>query len=204
MPSKSQTDLSRHLNDDELMESYVLASEGGHLSACPECHARYDALTRVFEQIRTEAVNEADAVFTDARLHEQRDRILRRLGRLGHPADVLMFPNRIGSHASASRLLGPARNWVAGAAAAGLVAGLLLGLAVDRRVGSISADRGLKPSDAVAWQRASAEPALAQDEQILLEIEDLVTGPHRLVEMRVLDDMTTPPELQKEASVVLR
>jgi hypothetical protein len=46
--------------------------------------------------------------------------------------------------------------------------------------------------------------AAMQDEQILTDIEDVLTGPHRLLEMRVLDDMTTPPELQKQESVVLR
>ena len=143
---------------------------------------------------------EADAVFTTERLHQQRERIVQRLERHGHPADVLTFPSRLGSHRAAHRLLGPARRWVAGAAAAGLVAGLVLGFAVDRRVGSISARRTGKAASAAAaasWRQASGEP---QDEQILTEIEEVLSGPHRLLEMRALDDMTTPPELQKEAS----
>ena len=136
-------------------------------------------------------------MFTAERLQEQRDRILRRLERQGHPAEVLMFPDRTGGHQTAYRLLHPARRWVAGAAAAGLVAGLFLGFAVDRRVGSLSATRSMKAgANAAAWQRASNE--------ILTDIEDVLNGPHRVVEMRVLDDMTTPPELQKEASLVPR
>ena len=39
---------------------------------------------------------------------------------------------------------------------------------------------------------------------LVTDIEDVLSGPHRLVEMRVLDDMTTPPELQKEVSLVPR
>jgi hypothetical protein len=214
MHSESHAHLSHltpHLTDDQLMEAYVFAAEGGHLNGCDDCRARYDNLMRSFEQIREDAVNEADAVFTVQRLHDQRDRILRRLQRYGHPGELVMFPNRGGTQQAAYKLLlGPARRWVAGAAVAGLVAGLFLGFAVDRRVGSISASRTTKPSAAVAaraWQRALSErPALAamQDEQILIEIEDVITGPHRLLEMRVLDDMTTPPELQKQESVVPR
>jgi hypothetical protein len=205
MHTESHTHLSPltpHLTEDQLMEVYLFASEGPHLNGCDECRARYDSLIRSLEQFREDAVSEADAVFTTQRLHDQRDRILRRLQRHGHPGEVVMFPNRGGTERVAYRLLlGPARRWVAGAAVAGLVAGLFLGFAADRRVGSISARRIIKPSAAVAWQRGSIDrPAMAaiQDEQMLTEIEDVITGPHRLLEMRVLDDMTTPPELQKQ------
>ncbi|HEV3217354.1 MAG TPA: hypothetical protein VGZ27_16615 [Vicinamibacterales bacterium] len=204
-------DLTPHLTDDQLMEAYLFAPDSPHLNGCGSCRARYDNLIRSLEQIRDDAVSEADRVFTDQRLHDQRDRILRRLERHGHPGEVVMFPNRGGTQQAAYRLLlGPARRWVAGAAVAGLVAGLFLGFAVDRRVGSVSARRTIKSPAAlaaVAWQRGSIErPSLAaiQDEQMLIEIEDLITGPHRLLEMRVLDDMTTPPELQKQESVVPR
>src|SRR2546429_3535603 len=39
-----------------------------------------------------------------------------------------------------------------------------------------------------------ASISAVRDEQILTDIEDLLSGPHRLIEMRVLDDMTTPPD----------
>jgi hypothetical protein len=193
-----------HLSDDQLLESYVLATHEGHLSACGECRARFDDLVRALDELREDAVSEADAVFTTERLHEQRERIVRRLERHGHPAEVLTFPSRSGSQQTAHRLLGPARRWVAGAAAAGLVAGLFLGFAVDRRVGSISSRRSGMPAAAASaanWRQASAEP---QDEQVLTEIDEVLSGPHRLLEMRTLDDMTTPPELQKETSFDLR
>lgn len=203
--------LTHHLTDDQLMEAYVFASDGPHLAECGRCRARYDNLIRSLERIREDAVSQADAVFTAQRLHDQHDRILRRLQRHGHPGELVMFPNRGGTQEAADRLLlGPARRWVAGAAVAGLVAGLFLGFAVDRRVGSISANRTIRPSAAVAWRRASSGqhpvPVMVanQDEQVLTEIENVLTGPHLLLEMRVLDDMTMPPELQKQDSVVLR
>jgi hypothetical protein len=186
-----------HLNDDQLMEAYVLASDNRHLTACHQCQVRFDELSRALEQIREDALREADSVFTAERLHDQRERILRRLERHGHPADVLLFPSRTASHAAVHRVLGPARRWVAVAAAAGLAAGVFLGFAVDRRVTSTTGNRTLQPAgitETVAWQR-SFDP---RDEQFLAEIEDALTGP-RVLELRALDAMTIPPEI-REAS----
>lgn len=194
--------LSAHLSDDDLMESYVLAADDGHLDACIECRTRYDDLPRVLDELREVAVGEADTIFTAGRLGAQRDRILRRLERQGRRADVLRFPRHPGGQQAARRLLGLARRWVAGAAAAGLVAGLFLGFEVDR-VGSTSAARLVKApvGVAAAWK---PEPAKPQDEQMLIEIEDPLAGPtRRAIELRTLDAMTTPPELQ-EASFVPR
>jgi hypothetical protein len=185
------------------MEAYVVAADGGHLDACTGCRARYDDLARMFDELRDDAVGEADAIFTAERLDEQRERILRRLERQGHPAEVLMFPRHSGGQQAARRWVGPARRWVAGAAVAGLVAGLFLGFEVDRRVGARSAVRLIKApvGVAAAWK---PEPAQPQDEQILIDIEDALTGPtRRVLQLRTLDAMTTPPEIQ-EASFVPR
>jgi hypothetical protein len=186
-----------HLSDDQLMETCVLATDNRHLTLCRQCKARFDDLTRVLEQMREDAVREADSVFTPERLHDQRDRILRRLERHGHAADVLRFPHHAHSHQTVRRVLGPARRWVAGAAAAGLAAGLFLGFAMDRRVVSRAAAERLKAApvaltEAVVWQR----PTDPRDEQLLMEIEDALTG-SRVIELRALDAMTTPPEIQE-------
>ena len=162
-----------------------------------------EELSRALEAVREDAVREADGVFTAERLHEQRDRILRRLERLGHPAEVLLFPSRAADHAVVRRVLGPARRWIAGAAAAGLAAGLFLGFAMDRRVGPPATNHMLQASprlDTLAWSREPIDPG---DEQILSEIDDAITGPRRVLELRALDVMTTPPELQ-EASFDLQ
>ncbi len=190
-----------HLNDDRLMEAYFLGEDDAHLQACHGCRQRYDELARSLELVHEDAVRDADAIFTAERLEDQRERVLRRLERQGHTADVLRFPNRFGSHRDAHRLLGPARRWVAGAAAAGLVAGGFLGFAVDRRVSAPVAARGTGgvPAIAGSWQ-----PLAAQDEQMLTEIEDALTGPsRRVIELRALDAMTLPAELQ-EASFAPR
>ena len=162
-----------------------------------------DGFTRALEQVRDDAIREADGVFTAERLHNQRERILRRLERLGHPAEVLLFPGR-SPDPVVRRVLGPARRWIAGAAAAGLAAGLFLGFAMDRRVVTSQAGNRVLQAPAVAevvaWPHRTSDLG---DDEILTEIEDVLVGPRRVIELRALDGMTTPPELQ-EASFDLQ
>lgn len=185
-----------HLTDDQLMEAYVFAGENSHLSACRSCAVRFDDLVRTLAQVREDAVRDADAVFTAERLHHQRDRIIRRLDRHGHPGEVVMFPARPASPA-VQRVLGPARRWVAVGAAAGLAAGLFLGFAMDRRIQYGGVNTALQQTASsvgpMAWQVADGA-----DDQFLLEIEDALMG-SRAVELRSIDTMTTPVEI-REAS----
>jgi hypothetical protein len=191
-----------HLSDDQLLESYVLLSDHPHLNDCAQCRARFNELARSLDYMREDAIRDADRVFTGDVLHDQRERIMRRLERQGHPAEVLMFPTRSDQHA-VRRVFGPARRWIAGAAAAGLAAGLFLGFAMDRRSTSRAATRMLQAptvTEAIARARYVSDP---RDEQILIEIEDALVGPRRVIELRALDVLTTPPELQ-EASLDIR
>ena len=127
------THVTTHLSDDQLMEAYVLAGDNRHLAVCRPCKTRFDDLVRSLQQMQEAAVVEADSAFTAERLHDQRDRIMRRIERHDHPAEVVAFPHqRVPSHPAVHRILGPARRWVAGAAAAGLAAGVFLGFAMDR------------------------------------------------------------------------
>jgi hypothetical protein len=188
---------SHHLSDDQLVESYLLAAEDRHLEVCLHCQARFEALVSALEQIREGGVQEADTIFTPERLREQRDRILRHLE---GPAEIVRFPAPSAHHRAVRRVFGPARRWVAGAAAAGLAAGLFLGMAMDGR-SLLTHARG--PVEAAS----ASEPELGQlaadpaDEQILSEIEDDLLG-RRVIELRALDAMTIPPEL-REASLDL-
>jgi hypothetical protein len=189
-----------HLSDDQLMESYVLAGENRHLAGCASCAARFDDLVHALHQVREDAVREADNIFTGERLHVQRDRIMRRLERHGHPAEVVMFPSRAASHTGVGhvrRVLGPARRWVAAAAAAGLAAGIFLGFAMDRRTHYAAMGQAVRPpaatAVAAAWQAAGA-----RDDQFFTEIDDALMG-SRANELRAIDTMTTPVEI-REAS----
>jgi hypothetical protein len=186
----------RHLTDDQLMEIYVLAGENAHLSACRRCRGRFDEMVRAFEQMRDTALHEADAVFTGERLHDQRDRIMRRIERHDHPAHVVMFPARPAVHPAVQRVLGPARRWVAAAAAAGVAAGMFLGFAMDRSTHYASLDRPVARQSVAATAPPAWQATDARDDQFFTEIEDALMG-SRSVELRAIDTMTTPVEIRE-------
>ena len=189
-----------HLTDDELMETCVLDGDNRHLAGCKPCRARFDELVRSLELMQDAALQEADAAFTADRLHDQRDRIMRRIERQDHPAEVVAFPHqRVPSHATTvQRMLGPARRWVAGAAAAGLAAGLFLGFAMDRSSHLRAVDRAMQQSNRTLALQAAA------DDQFFIEIDEALVD-SRAREMRpdlsAIDVMTTPLEIREVSYV---
>ena len=195
------THVSAHLTDDQLMETCVLAGEDRHLAVCRQCKARFDELMRSLDQIHDAAAREADSVFTGERLHDQRDRILRRIERHDHPAEVVAFPyHRVPAQPTVNRMLGPARRWVAGAAAAGLAAGVFLGFAMDRSAHSRAAEQAMQQST----PGASVALKAAADDQFFMEIDEALVG-SRARELRpdldAIDVMTTPLEIREVSYV---
>jgi len=193
------THVTAHLSDDQLMETCVLAGDNRHLAVCRQCKTRFDELVRSLQQMNEAAVRAADNAFTAERLHDQRDRIMRRIERYDHPAEVVVFPHqRVPSHPAVHRLLGPARRWVAGAAAAGLAAGVFLGFAMDRSSHSRAIDRALQQSNRTLALQAAA------DDQFFIEIDEALVG-SRAREMRpdlgAIDLMTTPLEIREVSYV---
>ncbi len=189
------THVTAHLSDDQLMETYVLAGDNRHLATCRQCKTRFDELVRSLQQIQEAAVHEADAAFSAERLHDQRDRIMRRIERHDHPAEVVAFPHpHAPSHPAVHRMLGPARRWVAGAAAAGLAAGVFLGFAMDRSNHARTIDQALERSNASIALQADA------DDRFFIEIDEALIG-SRAREMRpdldAIDVMTTPLEIRE-------
>ena len=193
-------DANAHLTDDELMETCVLVGDNRHLAGCKPCRARFEELVRSLELMQDAALQEADAAFTADRLHDQRDRIMRRIERHDHPAEVVAFPQqRVPSHVTTvQRMLGPARRWVAGAAAAGLAAGLFLGFAVDRSSHLRAVDRAMQQSNRTLALKAAA------DDQFFIEIDEALVD-SRAREMRpdlsAIDVMTTPLEIREVSYV---
>jgi hypothetical protein len=191
-----------HLSDDQLIETYVMAGENRHLGSCRQCTARFDELVRVLQHMHETALHEADAAFSAERLHDQRERIMRRIERHDHPAEVVAFPQRTTGHPAVHRLLGPARRWVAGAAAAGLAAGMFLGFAMDRRTHYAAINQAIQQSSAA--QAAAAWQLEARDEQFMNEVEEALVG-SRVREMRpdlgAIDLMTTPVEIREVSYV---
>jgi hypothetical protein len=117
-----------HLPDDRLIEVSLDGRPGSaerqHLDSCGVCEARREDLSRLLADAAGAASAEADAVFTPERLARQRTRILQRLEQEGRRGNVVSFPAGQTHHARPLRAH-PRMRWVAGAAAAGLVIGVL-------------------------------------------------------------------------------
>lgn len=120
-----------HLSDDRLLEVCLDAGvtpprDRQHLEACVECEGRRAELARVLSDISAAVTAEADAAFPAERLARQQARILQQLAHDARPGRVIAFP---AGHASDPlvRRTRPAMRWIAGAAAAGLVIGVLAG-----------------------------------------------------------------------------
>ena len=193
------THVTAHLSDDQLMETCVLAEDNPHVANCRACKMRFDELVRSLQQIQEAAIDEADSVFTAGRLHDQRERIMRRIERHDHPAEIVAFPHQhVASQPRVHRMLGPARRWVAGAAAAGLAAGVFLGFAMDRSAHFRAVDLAIQQSNTSLARQAAA------DDQFFIEIDEALVG-SRAREMRpdlgAIDLMTTPLEIREVSYV---
>jgi hypothetical protein len=118
-----------HVGDDRLVTACLdgpSTAEEAHFAACAACAARRRELTRLLDDVSSTADAHTQAVFTEERLASQRSRILQRIAHAGEPGRVIAFPRVT---ISATRLFRtrPSSRWVAAAAAAGLVIGLLVG-----------------------------------------------------------------------------
>ena len=117
---------NRHLDDNVLVEIWVAAAgtTDPHLVSCAHCRARYAALAKWLDEIRTDAVTEAEEALPAERLAAQQAQILRRLEALERPAKIITFPR---VPRTAGRRGSGVPRWVPTAAAAGLVIGLATG-----------------------------------------------------------------------------
>lgn len=116
-----------HLSEHALVEIWNTGVRPAHLDACDICGERALEISRWLEDVQALGRAEADAVFSDERLTAQRGQVLARLAQLDRPAKVISFPARTLqlSDPAAGRRITPA--WLAVAAAAGLMLGVLSG-----------------------------------------------------------------------------
>jgi hypothetical protein len=171
---------NRHFSDDRLIELSLDCIPGDaeqeHLDDCAACDTRRQATMDLIEDCTLAAQQDADAIFTDDRLERQRSRILHRIDHEGRPAKVISFPATPVTEISPLRAR-PATRWIAAAAAAGLVIGLLAG----QVVGGVRAPRGVSPSLQSARQAVGA-PATGvrqvlttmSDEEFLFSVDNAV------------------------------
>lgn len=179
-----------HLSDDRLIEMCLdLAPAGAreHLEQCAACAERRTQLAALLTDVSAVAAAEADTVFTPDRLAKQRAHILQRIEQDGRPGRVISFP---ASHPHRPSLRArPGMRWIAGAAAAGLLIGVLAdhlahqgpGSAVDLPV-QATAPSDTTPTLQAASTMLSEEEFLGQLEMAIEATGGTALGP--------LDDLT--------------
>jgi hypothetical protein len=132
-------------------------------------------------------VADADAAFSVDRLAKQRARILQRLEQEGRSGRVITFPGNLAQRPSLRTR--PGTRWVAGAAAAGLLIGVLAGhlahvVAPNQRGGSAT-QVGLQPPGTTLHAVSTS----LSEEEFLGMLEVAIEGTSG-ASLRPLDDMT--------------
>lgn len=199
-----------HSADDRLIALYFGDGEANaeerravrqHLHGCETCTWRYTELTAPLERLRQDAASEADEVFTPSRLDAQRARILDTLAETAHASRVIPFPAGT-TRLDRSVVRRPIARWVAAAAAAGLLVGVMAGRLLDTGIGpSVSPVPVVRSAKATVATPIlisdSPKPTLTgeRDEAMLSEIDQAVYN-QRIAALSALDQLT--PHIRQE------
>jgi hypothetical protein len=120
-----------HLSEQALIEAVMTGERPAHLERCDICAERAVELGRWLDDVRATGIEPADVAFPPERLAAQQQQILRRLEQLDQPARVITFPSQY----KLAREVGGRRvapGWLAVAAAAGVVLGVVSSQATAR------------------------------------------------------------------------
>lgn len=187
--------MKRHLSEERLVEltlgtaapnALAEAVADDHLAVCEVCRTRALALTQLFDQVAGVANAQADLQFPDERLARQQARILQRVEQDGRPGRLIAFP--AGQHpAPLLERSRPASRWVAAAAVAGLVIGLVTGQLLPTGQSGLSGARMVSSEPGSSAGIRPVSTALS-DAEFLGEVEAAGSlGPRAL---RPLDALT--------------
>jgi hypothetical protein len=166
----------RHLSEDRLIEVCTVdvpaPIEQQHLDACPSCDARRRDVEQMLLDCTTAAAADTDEAFPAERLARQHARILQRLDHDGRPGRVISFPATHGTEPSFMRAR-PSSRWIAVAAVAGLVIGLLAGQVVHAPYYRLL---GQPPIQSAARAQVPAQSVIAvgttmSDEEFLVRVD---------------------------------
>jgi len=189
-----------HLSDDRLIEVCVLeaptAPEQQHLAGCARCDARRAHLQSLLDDVSVTAAEAADAAFPPERLTRQHARIMAHLQHEGRPAKVIAFPAGH-AHGPAVSRTRPGSRWIAAAAVAGLIIGVIAGrvghdVSLGRQTGvHVIASRGsevpeLRATGSTGVIRDVSNPV--SDEEFLSQMEIAIDSP--AAALQPLDDLT--------------
>ena len=185
--------LSAHLDDAALAAIWTDGRPSHpHLTTCGSCRARFAELSSWLENMRVDAVTEADDYFSAERLATQQAQIFRRLEAAERPARVIAFPRFAQPLSSRSS---NASRWIAAAAAAGLMVGVGVGQLMDLRHSLTVRDTPAAQAQTVdapltARRDARVQPiSAARDELFLSELEASLSRAS-VPELRALDAFT--------------
>jgi hypothetical protein len=173
-----------HLDDDALRLLAIEPAAGdaavlAHLAMCGACQTRAGAAQRELATLRTEATAATDAAFSAADLVRQQRSILARISRGPRGARVLRFPMHTGPVAPPAD-----RRWLAVAAAAGLVVGLLAG-----QLPHLGESPQIVGSPTARVSVPTARPDGLLEDTLLSEVEAAL-DPDPSPELRALDALT--------------
>jgi hypothetical protein len=166
-----------HLTEEQLITMCVAGTAHeappADVTGCASCEARLTAMTAMLRDVSVAAESQADAVFPPERLARQHARILHRLAHHGRLGRVLAFPYA----RPAATPPRPMRRWVAGAAAAGLVVGMVAGHLVHDLQGIRV--RSVEPASLIAQSKPmplQASTSVAADDDFLWQIESVLSS----------------------------
>jgi hypothetical protein len=190
--------LNNHLDDAAIVAIWTESTLEGrrpvhpHLGVCTPCRTRFTAFSDGFNQMRADAHDETDEIFTAERLSAQQAHIFRRIEATERPARVIAFPKF--SMPLTSRSSHVSR-WIAAAAAAGLIVGVGVGQMMDFRHSGMRALRTESRPAISAEAPAERAPAVlavshtVNDEAFLSDLDASLSRPS-VPELRAIDDWT--------------
>jgi len=177
----------RHLTEQQLIEVCLgdtpeveHPAESEHLDRCGQCQTRHSEFVSLLTDASRAAAADTEIAFSDERLARQREVIMERVAQASAVGRVISFP--AGQPRPSLPASPTGSRWVAAAAAAGLVIGLLGGHLSHDLTGTSTLRSG-GTAIAQASQRGSAEDELLGQLETTLE----ETGPSAL---RPLDALT--------------
>ena len=121
-----------HLSERAIVDAVMTGERPAHLDRCEICADRSVDLSRWLDDTRALGIDTADATFSSDDLTSQRAQIMRKLELLDEPSRVISFPRYAARADEAPAGRRVAASWVAVAAAAGLVVGVVGGQVTAR------------------------------------------------------------------------
>jgi hypothetical protein len=180
-----------HLTDTELLTLHFEPRRDGeahdHMAGCTTCQARGRAVTELLDGVSRASASEADALFGTEMLARQHARIMSRVAHESRSARIISFPTA--SPVPARPVRGGTR-WVAAAAAAGVILGIVGQNVTERIAHARRPTRVFQPQVVqISEPSVAVRTVLASDDEFYGQVE-LAFGSAGPATLRPLDMLT--------------